>query len=95
MELNTVAGYVARTGEVSPWPYNPPANASRVAYLKMLLAKPEDAIFALPSLDSNSRKASDLVRPLAALFLSEIIRRGSNVRTSEAPIEEHEGSMAR
>lgn len=72
--------YVTDAGMVSAWPHSQPKDALRVEYLKMLLARPDDAAFALPASIRDGHKTIDLVRPLAALFLSEIIRR---VRASE------------
>jgi hypothetical protein len=57
-----------------------PADATKIEYLKMLLAKPHDSIFELPPSILAGQKQEDVIKGLAALFLAEIIRR---VRKSE------------
>jgi hypothetical protein len=67
--------YVTKEGSVLPWPDDPPRGAIQIEYLKMLLAKPHDSIFHLPSSILAGQKQENVIKALAALFLSEIIRR--------------------
>jgi hypothetical protein len=72
--------HITTRGDVWPWPEGAPAGAIKIEYLKMLLAKPRDSIFDLPSSILVGQKRENVIKALAALFLSEIIRRA---RTSE------------
>jgi uncharacterized protein (DUF2267 family) len=72
--------HITADGNVLPWPDGAPAGAIPIEYLKMLLAKPHDSIFDLPASILAGQKRENVIKALAALFLSEIIRR---VRASE------------
>ena len=72
--------HITADGDVLPWPDRAPAGAIPIEYLKMLLAKPHDSIFELPSSILAGQKRENVIKALAALFLSEIICR---VRASE------------
>lgn len=72
--------HISTAGDVFPWPDGAPAGALPIEYLKMLLAKPYDSIFDLPSSVIAGQRRENIIKALAALFLSEIIRR---VRASE------------
>jgi molecular chaperone DnaK (HSP70) len=67
--------HITTNGEVWPWPNGAPAGAMKIEYLKMLLAKPHESIFDLPSAALVGQKREDVVKASAALFLAEIIRR--------------------
>ena len=72
--------YITSDGDVLSWPEGAPSGAIAIEYLKMLLAKPDDSIFDLPSSILAGQKRENVIKALAAFFLSEIIRR---VRKSE------------
>lgn len=72
--------HIDTDGTVFPWPNNVPAGALKIEYLKMLLAKPDDSIFDFPVPIPAELNKETIVKALAALFLSEIMRR---VRESE------------
>ena len=72
--------YITDDGDVLPRPNGAPAGAIPIEYLKMLLAKPHDSIFDLPSSILAGEKRENVIKALAALFLAEIIR---TVRKSE------------
>jgi molecular chaperone DnaK (HSP70) len=65
--------HITAGGDVLPWPEVAPAGAVKIEYLKMLLAKPHDSIFDLPSSLVAGQKRENVVKALGALFLSEII----------------------
>jgi hypothetical protein len=72
--------YITSDGDVLSWPEGAPSGAIAIEYLKMLLAKPDDSILDLPSSILAGQKRENVIKALAAFFLSEIIRR---VRKSE------------
>lgn len=72
--------HITAEGDVLPWPEGMPPGAIRIEYLKMLLARPHDPIFALPSSILAGQEWETVIKALAAVFLSEIIYR---VRVSE------------
>jgi len=67
--------HITADGNVLPWPDGVPAGVLPIEYLKMLLAKPHDSIFDLPSSVLAGQSRENVIKALAALFLSEIIRR--------------------
>ncbi len=67
--------HIAAGGEVVPWPDEAPSGAAKIEYLKMLLAKSHDSIFELPASVVGGQRRENVIKALAALFLSEIIRR--------------------
>jgi len=72
--------HITADGYVLLWPDRVPAGTIPIEYLKMLLAKPHDSIFDLPSSVLAGQSRENVIKALAALFLSEIIR---GVRASE------------
>jgi hypothetical protein len=67
--------HITAEDDVLPWPEGAPVGAIKIEYLKMLLAKPDDSVFDLPSSILAGQKRDNVIKALAALFLSEIIRR--------------------
>jgi hypothetical protein len=72
--------YITAESDVLPWPVEGPGGAAKIEYLKMLLAKPDDTIFEVPASILEKVSGHAVIKALAALFLSEIVRR---VRRSE------------
>lgn len=60
--------HITPEGDVLPWPDEAPAGAIPIEYLKMLLAKPHDFIFDLPSSILAGQKRENVIKALAGLF---------------------------
>jgi hypothetical protein len=71
--------HVAPDGTVTSYPERPPTGAERIEYLKMLLADPNLDVFRSVRSHVNGKPIRDVVRPLAAMFLSGLVM---SVRTS-------------
>jgi hypothetical protein len=66
--------YVTPDSRVVSYPDRPPSNSEKVEYLKMLLADDADDIFRSVRSRVAGRPIRDVVRPLAAAFLTGIVR---------------------
>jgi hypothetical protein len=70
--------FVARDGTVTSYPQKPQAGSEKVEYIKMLLADPNGDVFKSARPRLNGRPIGEVVQPLVAKFLSEIIRHVKN-----------------
>jgi hypothetical protein len=71
--------YVTGDTTVVTYPHKAPPNSVKIEYLKMLLAGDVDDVFRSASSQAFGRSIKDNAKPLAAAFLSNLIR---TVRTS-------------
>ncbi len=66
--------YVAQSGEVLSYPSAELSDSEKIEYLKMLLAESSDRVFRSVRQNVHGKPIEGLVRPLAAVFLSGLIR---------------------
>jgi hypothetical protein len=66
--------HVAVDGSVTSYPDRPPTGAEKIEYLKMLLVESSDNVFRSVRSRVNGKPIKDATRPLAAAFLSGLLR---------------------
>jgi hypothetical protein len=66
--------YLAPDGTVITHPHQPPPGSEKIEYLKMLLVDGDDNVFRNLRPRINGRALKDVVRPMAAAFLSGLVR---------------------
>jgi hypothetical protein len=66
--------YVANDGRVFSYPQRPPSGSEKIEYIKMLLADPNGDAFKSVRPRLNGKPIGQVIRPLAAKFLGDVIR---------------------
>lgn len=66
--------YVRADGTVISYPQRPPSNSEKIEYLKMLLADGDEDVFRSVRSRVSGKPIREVTRPLAAAFLSGVVR---------------------